>query len=100
MDYHGAWPTQPPLTVVGTPEFVKRARALLSDDAREELVGFLAENPNAGDVIPGTGGVRKLRWELPGRGKRGGARVIYFVHGTAFPLFLLVSYFPVKKSVQ
>ena len=48
--------------------------------------------PVAGDLIPGTGGVRKLRWGLDGRGKRGGARVIYFHHGAAMPLFALTAY--------
>jgi hypothetical protein len=46
----------------------------------------------AGDLIAGTGGVRKLRWAVVGRGKRGGARVIYFVHSERLPLFLLTAY--------
>jgi hypothetical protein len=52
----------------------------------------LPNNPLAGDVIPGTGGVRKLRWGLEGRGKRGGARVIYFHHDAGLPLFLLMAF--------
>src|SRR4029079_18035830 len=56
------------------------------------LIDYLARNPTAGDLIPGTGGVRKLRWGLEGRGKRGGARVIYFYHGVVMPLFLLSAY--------
>jgi len=46
-------------------------------------------NPAAGVVIPGTGGVRKLRWGLQGRGKRGGARIVYFYHNLDLPLFVL-----------
>jgi hypothetical protein len=46
----------------------------------------------AGDLIPGTGGVRKLRWALEGRGKRGGARVIYYFHNGYIPVFALTAY--------
>lgn len=49
-----------------------------SEDDKRELIDFLAEDPMAGDLIPGTGGVRKLRFATSGRGKRGGARVIYY----------------------
>jgi hypothetical protein len=59
---------------------------------RGQLVDHLAHNPMAGDLIPGTGGVRKLRWGLEGRGKRGGARVIYFYHSPGIPLFALTAY--------
>jgi hypothetical protein len=77
------------VTVVETPEFVTRAKTLLDDEARRALIGHLAANLTAGDLIPGTGGVRKQRWALAGRGKRGGARGIYFFHSTALPLFAL-----------
>jgi len=56
------------------------------------LIDYLAYNPAAGDLIPGAGGVRKLRWGLEGRGKRGGARVIYFYHDAEMPLFVLTAY--------
>lgn len=85
-------PVSPPVTVIETPEFLAAARALMDEDERAALVDFLASNPAAGDVIRGTGGVRKLRWALEGRGKRGGARVIYFHHGARLPLFLLTAY--------
>jgi hypothetical protein len=49
----------------------------LTDDDLRKLQDFILQNPNAGDVIVGTGGLRKLRWVLPGRGKRGGVRVLY-----------------------
>jgi hypothetical protein len=64
----------------------------LDDVERASLVEYLATNPVAGDLIPGTGGVRKLRWALEGRGKRGGARVIYYYHNTDVPLFALTAY--------
>ena len=64
----------------------------MDDAERAELVGYLACNPIAGDVIPGSGGVRKIRWGLEGRGKRGGARVIYFFHDMEMPLYIMTAY--------
>jgi hypothetical protein len=64
----------------------------MDDAERAELVGYLAYRPAAGVVIPGTGGVRKLRWGLEGRGKRGGARVIYYYHDMEMPLYLMTAY--------
>jgi hypothetical protein len=81
-----------PITVVETDEFLAATRKLMDDAERAELVSYLAYHPTAGVVVPGTGGVRKLRWGLEGRGKRGGARVIYFFHGMDMPLFLLEAY--------
>jgi hypothetical protein len=63
-------------TVAETPTFSRQAEKLFSEDEKHKLINFLAENPLAGDEIPGTGGVRKLRFAASGRGKRGGARVI------------------------
>jgi RelE toxin of RelE / RelB toxin-antitoxin system len=81
-----------PVSVVETPEFLSAAGKLMDDAECALLVGYLAYNPVAGDLIPGTGGVRKLRWGLEGRGKRGGARVVYFYHDTGMPLFALTAY--------
>lgn len=63
-----------PVTVVETPEFLAATDKLMDEAERMLLVDYLARNPTAGDLITGTGGVRKLRWALEGRGKRGGAR--------------------------
>ena len=57
-----------------------------------ELVTFVATHPGAGDIIPETGDVRKLRWALEGRGKRGGARVIYYYHSERLPVVMLDMY--------
>ncbi len=81
-----------PITVVETPEFLSATRKLMTEEERAVLLHYLAHNPAAGDLIQGTGGVRKLRWALEGRGKRGGARVIYFYHSTDLPLFALTAY--------
>ncbi len=63
---------------VETSIFTQRITKLLTDDEYHDLQAVLAENPKAGDVIPGAGGLRKLRWRTAGRGKRGGMRVIYY----------------------
>jgi hypothetical protein len=81
-----------PATVVETPEFLSAMRKIMTDAERMLLVDYLAYNPMAGGVIQGTGGVRKLRWALEGRGKSGGARVIYFFHDAEMPIFALTAY--------
>jgi len=81
-----------PVSVVETPEFLAATRRMMDEEERGLLVDYLAYNPTAGELIPGTGGVRKLRWALEGRGKRGGARVVYYYHSEAMPLFALTAY--------
>ena len=63
---------------IETKLFTRLVQAYLSDDEYQELQKLLIEQPEVGRVVPGSGGVRKLRWRAPGRGKRGGYRVIYF----------------------
>jgi mRNA-degrading endonuclease RelE of RelBE toxin-antitoxin system len=65
-------------SVAETPTFQRQVAKLLSEDEREQLIALLAENPEAGDPIPGTGGVRKPRFAAQARGKSGGIRVIYY----------------------
>ena len=86
------------MTVVETARFLKDAKPLMSDSEREELVTFVGANPEAGEIIPETGGVRKIRRALAGRGKRGGARVIYYYHNEGLPLFLLAVYGKNEKA--
>jgi hypothetical protein len=87
-----------PMTVIETARFLKDAKPMMSDSEREELVAFVGSNPEAGEIIPETGGVRKIRWALAGRGKRGGARVVYYYDGERLPLFLLAAYGKNEKS--
>jgi hypothetical protein len=65
-------------TVSETPMFQKYAEELWNEEERLEFISWLALNPEAGDVIPESGGCRKVRWSRAGTGKRGGVRVIYF----------------------
>lgn len=80
------------VTVAETSEYAGRARKLLSENERTELICYLAAHPEAGVVMEGTGGVRKLRWAREGRGKSGGVRVIYFYYNDGMPLYLLTIY--------
>lgn len=63
---------------VETPIFTADVQALLSDEEYAALQQHLVAQPDSGDVITGTGGLRKIRWTTTGRGKRGGTRVIYY----------------------
>lgn len=79
-------------TVVELNAFKRKAEKLFKEDELIDLVNFIAANPFSGDEIPGTGGVRKLRFAAKGKGKRGGSRVIYFVFDEANPIYLLACY--------
>jgi len=61
----------------------------LSEDERQDLISYLAGYPKAGEIMEGTGGVRKLRWRRGGQGKRGGVRIIDYYHDDCMPLYLL-----------
>ena len=65
------------ITVLQLPKFKAEATKLIGADGIEAVAVYLIDHPDAGDVIPGAGGVRKLRWPAKGKGKRGGARIIY-----------------------
>jgi mRNA-degrading endonuclease RelE of RelBE toxin-antitoxin system len=79
-------------TVAETPTFTRQADDLFDEEEKQALITFLSQNPLAGDVMPGTGGVRKLRFAASGRGKRGGARVIYYYCDESVPLYALLVY--------
>ena len=86
------------ITVAETSEYARRARKLLSEKERTELISYLAVHPEAGDVMEGTGGVRKVRWAREGKGKSGGVRVIYFYYNEGMPLYLLTLYGKSEKD--
>ena len=84
--------SQAPVTVIETEYFLAHVGKFFpDDDEKKEFIYDLAKNPLKGKVIAGTGGIRKLRYSLPqkNKGKRGGARVIYFYYNDRFPLSLL-----------
>lgn len=72
--------------------FTRLVRELLSDEEYRALQLALIENPQAGAVIRGSGGVRKLRWAAPGRGKRGGYRIIYYLRSSSGIIWMLTMY--------
>ena len=71
--------------------FRKATKKLFSEEDIKELSEFLGNYPEKGDIIPNTGGLRKLRWILAGRGKRGGSRIIYYYHRPEWQILLLTA---------
>lgn len=80
------------LTIHETPTFVEEAAKLWSTDERLEFFSWIASEPEAGSVIAGSGGCRKVRWSRSGMGKQGGVRVIYFAQLEAGELCMLLIY--------
>ncbi len=80
------------LTVIESPLFTKLWSDYWSEEERAEFATFIATNPDAGDLISGSGGCRKIRWSRSGMGKRGGIRVIYTTRLTNGAVVLLVIY--------
>ena len=80
-----------------TEEFLADVGRILTQPEHDALILYLARYPESGDLMPGTGGLRKLRWFGQGRGKRGGSRVIYYFHNRDAPLFLMAL---LAKNVQ
>lgn len=87
-----------PITIAELLSFQRDADHVFTEVERKALTDYLAANPSMGDVIPGTGGIRKIRWGARGGGKRGGARVIYYFRDLNMPLFLLAVYVKGEKS--
>lgn len=86
-------------TVVETPSYIALAAKLFSDREREHIVTMVAEDPECGDVMSGTGGFRKVRVARKGMGKSGGARVVYIWRNDKFPAFL-ITVFPKNKKAN
>ena len=77
---------------IETKLFTRLVQEYLTEEQYAALQTFLIDRPEAGDVIPGSGGVRKLRWRAPGRGKRGGYRVIYYARIAQGVIYMLTMY--------
>lgn len=83
------------ITVVELPSYIKKANTCLTLENQKALVDYLAVYPEAGTIMEGTGGVRKLRWATENSGKSSGVRVIYYYHNETIPLYLIAMF---KKS--
>ncbi len=86
------------ITVIESPIFTKLWPDYWSEDECGEFSAWIAENPGAGDVVPGSGRIRKVRWVCKGHGKRGGVRVIYFAAPSKGLIWLLTIYAKSNKE--
>jgi len=86
------------MVIIETLAFTRRVSSLLSDEEYQALQWFLCTVPEAGAVIQGTGGARKVRWKQERQGKRGGMRIIYFHHGREDQLWMLALYAKTEKE--
>ena len=90
--------TQPPVSVLELPGYRRRADELLTAEEQDAIVDLIAFDPTYGDLIPGTGGLRKVRVGRGGSGKRGGARIIYYFYNSDHPVLLLALYAKNEKA--
>ena len=86
------------ITVAEIEPFQRKVEKLLSEEERQELISYLSEHPSSGDLIQGTGGIRKLRWARGSKGKSGGIRVVYYFHSEIMPLYLLAAFGKNEKT--
>ncbi len=86
------------IAIIETQQFADKADKIMSAAEKDGLFDFIARNPEAGDIIPSTGGVRKLRYAMQGKGKRGGARVIYYYYNDRNPLLLFTIFGKNERS--
>jgi len=85
------------ITIVELSPFLAQVGKAITANNRDDLIEYLARHPEVGNVIPRTGGLRKLRWGGKQQGKRGGLRIIYYFYNDSAPVFLLTAY---NKSTQ
>lgn len=86
-----------PQVIVETPAYLHAVEEFWDSDTQAEFKNFIGVNFFLGDIIPDTGGLRKIRWKGSGKGKRGGARVIYYFYNEHHPIYLLFAY---SKNTQ
>lgn len=85
-------------TIVETRAFIQEAKGRLTDEERIAVINLIADNPTCGAVMQGTGGIRKVRFAVGGRGKSGGVRVVYYFHNETLPIFLLAVFAKNEKA--
>src|ERR1700719_4099194 len=87
-----------PVSVIELAAYQRRADELLTADEQDAVIELIAYEPTCGDLIAGTGGLRKVRVRRGGSGKRGGARVIYYFYNADFPVVLMALYAKNEKA--
>jgi hypothetical protein len=85
-------------TIVETRPFIQDAKSRLADEERVALINMIAADPTCGVIMEGTGGVRKVRFRVQGRGKSSGVRVVYYFHNETLPIFLLAVFAKNEKT--
>ena len=88
---------QIPVVVAETNSYIRAVEDFWDEALQEDFKNYIARHYDEGDVIPGLGGIRKIRWQGGGHGKRGGVRVIYYFYNENFPVYLLFAY---SKNMQ
>ena len=77
------------LTIAELPTFIRRASKLLNEREHAEMISYIADHPETGTLLEGTGGIRKIRWRRGNQGKSSGVRVLYYFYNEYMPLYLL-----------
>src|ERR1043166_5869162 len=90
--------TSHPVSVIEFAAYRRRADELLTAEQRDAIIDLIAYEPTCGDIIPGSGGLRKVRIGRDGMGKRGGARVVYYFYNESFPILLVALYAKNEKD--
>ena len=80
------------MVIIETPIFTKQITGLIPDDSYSKLQNVIRTDPESGDIIPGSNGLRKIRWAVEERGKRGGIRVIYYWVTPEDQIYMLLAY--------
>ncbi len=86
------------ITIVEMSGYLRKSEKMLSQGERRAVIDYLALHPESGDIMRGTGGIRKLRWGRGGSGKSGGVRVVYYYFNETMPLFLLALFAKNEKD--
>ena len=86
-----------PQVIVETPAYLRAVDDFWDSETQSEFKDFIGVNFLLGDIIPDTGGLRKIRWQGSGKGKRSGARIIYYFYDEDHPIYLLFAY---TKNIQ
>ncbi len=86
------------MVIIETPIFTKQVSELISDEHYADFQRKLCQNPDSGDIISGTGGLRKIRCSVEDRGKRGGIRIIYYWYTEGDRIYMLLAYAKNQQS--